>query len=64
MNVLQLVLIERIVIPMLKLLALAFEVHAKKTPDKGDDLIAGVCVVLATALENPETISKLKETKP
>jgi len=62
MNILQLVLIERIVIPMLKLLALAFEAHAKKTPDKGDDLIAGVCVVLATALENPETINKLKET--
>ena len=63
MNVLQLVLIERIVIPMLKLLALAFEAHAKKTPDKGDDLIAGVCVSLITALENPETLTKLKKAE-
>jgi len=48
---------------MLKLLALAFEAHAKKTPDKGDDLIAGVCVSLITALENPETLTKLKKAE-
>jgi len=62
MNVLQLVLIERIVIPILKSLALAFEAQAKQTPDTTDDLLAGLCLALITALETPETIKKLKET--
>jgi len=63
MNVLQLVLIERIVVPILKSLALAFEAKAKQTPDLTDDLLAGLCVSLITALENPETIIKLKEAE-
>jgi len=63
MNVLQLVLIERIVLPILKSLALAFEAYAKQTPDGTDDLLAGLCVALITALENQETIKKLKEIK-
>ena len=64
MNVLQLVLIERIVIPILKSLALAFETQAKKTPGGTDDLLAGMCVLLITALSDPELIIRLKETKP
>jgi len=63
MNILQLVLIERIVIPILKSLALAFEAQAKQTPDTTDDLIAGLCLSLITVLETPEILVKLKETK-
>ena len=63
MTILELSLLDRLVIPVLKVLAETFEKYSKTSLNKSDDLAAGLCLSLIAILEDPETIEKLKDEK-
>lgn len=59
----ELVLIKLVVLPVLKNIADLLVIQTKKTPNKTDDIVAGMFKSIITFLEDPTILTKIGEKK-